>query len=670
MNARGLAPRGAWRVLRGPGGTVAVDDDGDRVLLQDRPARALEVLRRRAGGTTTTELLTDLATPPEEVGALARDLADLVRAGLLVRTDVTAPPRVAVLATGSADTTELGAALTAAGTSPAEPSTADLVVLCCDDHGASDLADVLTETARTRAVLLVRWGAGRCWIGPLVEAGTGHRDHGSCPECLLEALRRNVGSRVLAGSFDTAPGSRRAQSGLVATVLQGLLGDAGTARTSRDTWHARIREVDLRTTDVVSHPVAPCPRSSSNPPPVPGELLERLDTHTSALTGILDPPRVRRSRDGWFLATTTHPVRSRSLEPGTPWRRATAFGAGRTRTEALTACAGEAVERFSTSWRPVPDARTTTARDLRAEGFRVWTPAQLLHLENSAQDPATRPDDVPTEYRRLRAVVGGAPLPVWVPAAATTFGHPDRTTARASRPDSSGCAAGRDTTDAVRRGLAELLERDAVALWWWPRRPRPGLPLTLLGSGAGGDVRERLATHGRTGWLLDLTTDVGVPVVAAVSVRTDGTGTTLGFGAARTRTDAARRATDELLQVLACLEFGEEFGLTGAGTPQWQAQDGRTLPFLRPHGELDVPHDGPGSTAHPTAEPTDEDVLHDWSTRLALAGVDVGWLDLTDPTVGIPVVRVVSAQLRPWHRRLGPGRLRLDGPENPWDLPV
>ncbi len=112
---------------------------------------------------------------------------------------------------------------------------------------------------------------------------------------------------------------------------------------------------------------------------------------------------------------------------------------------------------------------------------------------------------------------------------------------------SSGCAAGPTIEVATLRGLLELIERDAVALWW--RGGRRGR--SVASSGETADLLAQLrssATERRT-WLLDITTDVEIPVVAAMSAREDGYGFAVGFGARLNFADAARAAIFELCQV-------------------------------------------------------------------------------------------------------------------------
>lgn len=116
---------------------------------------------------------------------------------------------------------------------------------------------------------------------------------------------------------------------------------------------------------------------------------------------------------------------------------------------------------------------------------------------------------------------------------------------------SSGCAAGTSVEAATLRALLELIERDAVALWW--RGGRRGRAIAPDGKAAAaanallGQVRQ--GKTDRTSWLLDITTDVEIPVVAALSADADGFGFAFGFGARLTLADAARAAIFELCQV-------------------------------------------------------------------------------------------------------------------------
>ena len=98
--------------------------------------------------------------------------------------------------------------------------------------------------------------------------------------------------------------------------------------------------------------------------------------------------------------------------------------------------------------------------------------------------------------------------------------------------------------------MLELVERDAVALWW--RGGRRGR--AIVADSEAGRRAARLIARVRQGndirqtALLDITSDLGVPVVAAFSMRRDGFGVAVGFGARTTLAEAAQAAIFEMCQ--------------------------------------------------------------------------------------------------------------------------
>src|SRR5262245_47560524 len=116
---------------------------------------------------------------------------------------------------------------------------------------------------------------------------------------------------------------------------------------------------------------------------------------------------------------------------------------------------------------------------------------------------------------------------------------------------SMGCAAGPTKADAVLHGLCELVERDAAGLWW--RGAMRGRPLALDDPASADAVvllaKLRQENASRRTWLLDITTDLGIPAIAAVSCRADGKGFACGLGARPTVTGAARGVFMEVCQI-------------------------------------------------------------------------------------------------------------------------
>jgi len=711
-----LSLRRPVRLSRDASGTLVLDDDLRVLRVVDGADRVLEVVAQLGGTADGEDLVRRLVRTPEDLPEVAGGVAQLILDDVLVPTGATgrAARTVVLTVVGDVDTTAVARALAADGADVVGEGVpgASLAVVICHDHLDERLVEALQQhRERGLAVLLVRTGVTRCWVGPLLppapDTGAGGPDEtgggpggpradgpaatGVCPACLDQQLRRNGdGPRPAAvdGAVVVPAGgqgsARRATAAAVAAVVDALLDDGPGVRS---TWAAQVREYRLHDLDVVRHPVAGCaqiarPAGADDAAGGSDAFLERVAPLVSALTGVLAPVTVRRASGGQVLAETSHPVRRRdSAAPdGLGWERAPAWGCRESATDARAAAVGEALERYCVSWHGDEPHERASAAELAERGESFLRPQDLLlfgegqRAKGAAGDGEPVPDELPADLRTdvsplVSAVTGER---WWVPSAAVHFGHPDLAAARCCRPDSNGCAVGPTRPAAVLAGLLELVERDAVALWWWPRALRPGVDLDVLGPAGARRAREAFARQDRDVWLLDLTTDLAVPVVVAVSCRCDGTDVVCGFGASVDLASAARRAVQECGQVLACLEFG----VVGGPAEGWARRSVHDEPYVLPDptrpstGLADV---APGRAVERTGDRglDAEADLAEALSRLAGRGVDVLVQDLTRPEVGVPAVRVVAPGLRPWHRRLAPGRLVLaEEAANPWPPPV
>jgi ribosomal protein S12 methylthiotransferase accessory factor len=131
--------------------------------------------------------------------------------------------------------------------------------------------------------------------------------------------------------------------------------------------------------------------------------------------------------------------------------------------------------------------------------------------------------------------------------------------------DTSGCAAGMDFEDALKRALLELIERDALSAWWYGRHIRRQLPLTT----ALAEFPRLLAhceTRSRHTQLLDISTDVPVRCVASVSWDTEGRDVAIGSAAHPNLEIAALSALTEMFQTEASFRVS---GLENAELENW-----------------------------------------------------------------------------------------------------
>ena len=128
-----------------------------------------------------------------------------------------------------------------------------------------------------------------------------------------------------------------------------------------------------------------------------------------------------------------------------------ASGWGATPAEAIAGCEAEMAERLSGQIVPPGVSIAEAARSGRE---RLVLPGDIL-LDEEAHP-------LPTEWLRCLGHNGAVVL---VPARLAVLGHrvdADRLPAAAT----PGLACGVDIEDAMVRGFLELVERDAVALWW------------------------------------------------------------------------------------------------------------------------------------------------------------------------------------------------------------
>jgi ribosomal protein S12 methylthiotransferase accessory factor len=316
-------------------------------------------------------------------------------------------------------------------------------------------------------------------------------------------------------------------------------------------------------------------------------------------------------------------------------------GSGELVEDALASCIGECVERLSQIERPGDIARKCTFTQARP--YAMPAAAELIEpmLQLAPQGAETSAAWV---QGRVLASGGDCLIPAdWclrrpqpgalaIPGAAL----------------STGCAAGPTFEAAAARALLELTERDAAALWWiGGRRPRPIAAdsavmavATELLAGLRQDSSERVT------WLLDITTDLDIPALAAVSVDTDGKGLACGLAARLSAREAARAAIFEMCQM--------ELAYPIVAMKRQQRGDAALNAVDRRHIARATGIDaGACELLHPVGVPRpdrSEQGLPEPLARLqaafARAGIEAALVDLTRPEIGIPVAWALAPRLQ------------------------
>ncbi len=231
--------------------------------------------------------------------------------------------------------------------------------------------------------------------------------------------------------------------------------------------------------------------------------------------------------------------------------------------------------------------------------------------------------------------------PIRLPADIVLRRSQDRRTLGPAGALSSGVAAGTNIAAALERALLELIERDAAAMWWLGGRQGASIGQDLAGFAVALLAKLRQSDTSRITQFIDITTDIGVPVVAACSHDLTGHGLAVGIACRPKQEDAADAALRELGQmelsaVLAALKR------QGAGEAVLNEADRHHLR----RAEFNAT-DCPLLTAARVSG-TGNISGCDISKAIQSSGYPVVSIDLTRPELDIAVVRAVCAGLQPF----------------------
>jgi ribosomal protein S12 methylthiotransferase accessory factor len=588
-------------------------------------------------------------------------------------------------------------ALRAAGLTVA--TDADLSVVLCRDYLADGLADIDAEhRAAGRPWLLAKPSGARIWVGPVFTPGDG-----PCWHCLAVRLWENRPAEAhvrdalaLGGAVPRPSVTTPALTGLALNLVameaaKWLAGQRYPGQ--RAVWTLDSRDLRGHHHELRTRPeCASCGdisllRRQARRPVVLGS---RRTTHTSGgghrarppeeilaeyrhligpVTGVVRELRPDGRAPAFFNSVRSGPNPALGVRSARGLRialRAENGGKGVNALQAEVGALCEALERRSAC--------------LRGDEERI--PGSFRSLAGDAVHPDTCQLFDPRQYtdrERWNAAHGGFQYvcdpfdddevldwtPVWsltgqrhrlLPTNLLYFGEPVLSGARLPvLADSNGNAAGGCLEDAVLQGMLEVVERDAVALWWYNRTQQRAVDLAAFADPWIRELLEVYAGLGRDLWVLDLTSDLGIAAMAAIS-REHGPKENImfGFGAHLDPAVALRRALTEANQVLP-LVLGDR-----CNSDDWDAKhwwDNATVasqPYVLP------------DPAQPACTPEDftyepsHDLLDDVHTvqhRLEAAGLEVLVLDQTRPDLGLPVVKVVVPGMRSMWSRFAPGRL-------------
>ena len=589
---------------------------------------------------------------------------------------------------------------------------ATLTVVVCKDYLDAPHAELNREQMRTgQPWMLARPQGARALLGPVFRPA----ESGPCWQCLVYRLqnqqevhtflRNHAGDAGAFRAFAAEPVVLEAIHGLIAAEIAKwlVLGELASV-------HTNAISLDTARLETAQHPVRrrpQCPqcgeeryyRPDREPQPVhlepspkdvqnsgglravhPEQTLARYRHLISPISGVVSwLERTTQVSDPWLhvhWAGANLALRVKSLSSLRRSLRSKSAGKGATPEQSEASALCEAIERYSGAFHG-DEIRTRKrfsefAQDGKAMQAIHPNQVQLFsdhQLENAEEINARQhPYNIVPDRLDEDAAIDWSP--VWsltrdrhcyLPTS-MLYGMSSEQRGPADLwADSNGCAAGNTLAEAILQGFFELVERDAFAIWWYNRLRLPAVDLASFDDAYLAGAPEYYGKLHREMWLLDITSDFGIPAFVALSRRTDAGSEDILYGAGA-HTDpriAALRAVCEMNQ---CLTWVPR---PGTGNTGYGVDDPMCLAWWK-NARLD---DHPYLAADPGAAlrgrgdypvPETEDVKEDVERCCALVesrGLEMLVLDQTRPDIGLPVARVIVPGLRHFWERFAPGRL-------------
>ncbi|RQQ46299.1 TOMM precursor leader peptide-binding protein [Burkholderia stagnalis] len=604
--------------------------------------------------------------------------------------------RVAVEAFG-ADDAAFRLAFAAAGIDVAPD--AELTVAIADTHDRDDLAACAARVAaRGGALLVVAANGVQTLIGPLL-AGDGARADAPCIECVRYWIRLNRPVEALlarhhgSGATCPPPAASRAAAAAAAALVAATVEQIAVNPAAAERARTRIVAQRIDTLAAEPHPVRrrpQCPRCGN-----PAWMREQA-AHAPRLA---DHARLARA-DGGYRTADPQQVFERHASLISPISGAIAYlhpmpkrhagmrkvyasgflvcpaavpasnrfdricsGKGRTDEQARASALCEALERFSSVYQGDEATVTGSMEALLADPACDAEPVHVNALQQFSERQFDAREAINALTRDIRKQVPprftARDVIDWTPAWSLVSGKRrlvPLSYCYAETPDSAqadvacvhnpnGCAAGSTLDEAILQGMLELIERDAVAIWWYNRIPRPGIDLASFEEPYFDALVREYESFGWRLWALDITHDLGVPAVAALAENPADGRFSIGFGCHLDARIAVQRALTEVNQLL---------DIAADAPHPWDREKLSETGFLYPANDV---RRTTGSTWPPVDADTLPAAIAHCVGKIAAAGMDVLVVDKTRPDIGLSVAQVIAPGLCHFWPRLGARRL-------------
>ncbi|MBD2354970.1 TOMM precursor leader peptide-binding protein [Tolypothrix sp. FACHB-123] len=574
-----------------------------------------------------------------------------------------------------------------------------LAVVLTDDYLQPDLAKFNHEALQQqRSWLLVKPVGSVIWIGPIFRPGTT-----GCWECLAQRLRMNreVESFVQEQkqTLNPFPVSRAALPSTVQTALNLTATEIAKwlSHPENHLLEGTLLTFDLINLNLQRHTLVHRPQCyccgegayqqqqpqalvlNSQPKQLSDDggyrsclseqAFQKYQHHISPVTGIVrslfQPFQINELIHA-YVVDHSLPYKGKKLGD----LRQQSFGKGKTAAQAKMSALGEAIERYCGTYTGEEPRVKATYTHLQEQAIHPY--ACMHYSANQYRDRQTWNQQhhliqwIPDPFDETQEIEWS---PIWsltaqkfkyLPTAYCYYGYPLRENHCFCYADTNGTAAGTCKEEAILQGFMELVERDAVAIWWYNRLCRPGVNLDSFDD----PYLDKLTTYykliGRDFWVLDLTTDLNIPTFAAISRRYNQQPEDIlfGFGSHFDAKVALLRAVTEMNQMVflsnggnphTCAKFSRQ------DIQHWcQTATLANQPYLVPDVNATSKMYADYSPYH------SHDLQQDAIACVNLAskhGLEILVLEQTRSDIGMSVVKVVVPGLRHFWAQFAPGRL-------------
>lgn len=423
------------------------------------------------------------------------------------------------------------------------------------------------------------------------------------------------------------------------------------------------------------------------------QVFDTYKYHLSSISGVVKKlERITNPADPIqhvYVSDQNFATAYRNLHDLSSNLRSSSCGKGTTDIQAKVSGLCEAIERYSGVFRG-DEYRISTSLDklghsgIHPNDILLLSDQQYIDREewnarNNKFALVCEPFDNSAEFEWSPVWSFTQQCTKWLPTAHLYFSYPAITKTLSFLPCSNGSSTGANLEEAIVQGFLEVVERDAFAIWWYPRTRQQGLDLSSFDHPYVRAIEKQMIDLNRELWVIDITSDFGIPVFVAFSRDLSGSPENIVFapGAHFDPTIALLRSLTELNQMLPGIKPGLNGQDYAFDDPHcvawWKSATVHNQPYIYPNSDL------PLSRKNDFDVPQTSDLLEDIAFSRSIVesrGMEFIVHNQTRPDIGMSVAKVIVPGMRHFWARFAPGRLftipvelgRLNTPLNESDL--